>query len=99
MKTLEVTAVWFVTDKYVLSMAAMRVLSSLIEMSAAIWMLKLNRVDQALKINALLALIGPLVMMLVFAIGLAGLAGKIPFHKMMIIGLGICLILYGVKSS
>jgi hypothetical protein len=99
MKTLEVTAVWFVTDKYVLSMAAMRVLSGLIEMSAAILMLKLNRVDQALKINALLALIGPLVLLLVFAIGMAGLAGKIPLHKMIIIGLGVCLIFYGISST
>ncbi|MEW6663303.1 MAG: YqhV family protein [Bacillota bacterium] len=89
---------WFVTDKYVISMAAMRVLSSLIEMSAAILMLKVNRVDQALKVNALLALVGPLVMMTVFAIGLAGLAGKIPLHKMIIIGFGVFLIFYGIRS-
>jgi hypothetical protein len=87
----------FLPDKHVLAMAAVRVLSSLIELTAAILMLKLNRVEAALKINATLALVGPTIMLTVMALGLWGLAGKIPLSKMLTIILGVGLIFYGVK--
>ncbi|GFN21992.1 YqhV family protein [Thermanaeromonas sp. C210] len=86
-----------VPDKHVLAMAAVRVVSSLIELTAAILMLKLNRVEEALKINATLALVGPTVMLTVMALGLWGLAGKISLAKMLIIILGVGLIFYGVR--
>ncbi|MGI9953241.1 YqhV family protein [Moorellaceae bacterium AZ2] len=86
-----------VPDKHVLAMAAVRVVSSLIELTAAILMLKLNRVEEALKINATLALVGPTVMLTVMALGLWGLAGKISPTKMLTIILGVGLIFYGVK--
>ncbi|GEA14581.1 MAG: hypothetical protein PWR22_1156 [Moorella sp. (in: firmicutes)] len=88
---------FYVPDKHVLAMAAVRVLSSMIELTAAILMLKLNRVEAALKINATLAFVGPAVMMTVTALGLWGLAGKIPPVKMLTIILGVGLIFYGVK--
>ncbi|KKM11677.1 hypothetical protein SY88_08210 [Clostridiales bacterium PH28_bin88] len=90
---------FFVKDKYVLGMAGMRVLSGLIELSAALLMLKLNRVDQALKVNAVLALVGPTVMMVVTALGVAGLAGKVSFTRMMLIILGVGLVFYGVRRG
>jgi len=88
---------FFLPDKHVLAMAAVRVLSSMIELSAAVLMLKLNRVDSALKINAVLALVGPTVMLTVTALGLWGLAGKIPPVKMLAIILGVGCIFYGVR--
>lgn len=88
---------FFLSDKHVLAMAAVRILSSLIELTAAILMLKLNRVEAALKINATLALVGPTIMLTVMALGLWGLAGKIPLSKMLTIILGVGLIFYGVK--
>ncbi len=88
---------FFVKDKFVLGMALMRVLSGLIELSAAILMLKLNRVDQALKINAGLAMVGPTVLLIVTAIGLAGLAGKIAPWRMAMIILGVGLIIFAVR--
>ncbi|OIQ10302.1 hypothetical protein MOOR_03840 [Moorella thermoacetica] len=88
---------FFLPDKHVLAMAAMRVLSSLIELTAAMLMLKLNQVEAALKINATLALVGPMIMMLVMALGLWGLAGKIHPEKMLAIILGVGLIFYGVR--
>ncbi|MTI79775.1 MAG: DUF2619 domain-containing protein [Firmicutes bacterium] len=87
-----------VFDKIVFSMAAMRFLSSFIEFSAAMLMLKYNRVDTAFKINAVLALIGPTVLIIVTALGLVGLAGKVPLSKMVYIGLGVSLIFYGVNK-
>lgn len=86
-----------VPEKHVLAMAAVRVVSSLIELTAAILMLKLNRVEEALKINAALALVGPTVMLTVMALGLWGLAGKISLAKMLTIILGVGLIFYGVR--
>ncbi|WP_258360669.1 YqhV family protein [Moorella sulfitireducens (nom. illeg.)] len=88
---------FYMPDKHVLAMAAMRLLSSMIELTAAILMLKLNRVEAALKINAVLALIGPSVMMTVMALGLWGLAGKISPGKMLVIIIGAGLIFYGVR--
>ncbi|MCG0277668.1 MAG: YqhV family protein [Thermanaeromonas sp.] len=87
---------FFFLDKYVLSMATLRFLSSLVEMTAACLMLKFNRVDTALKINAALALVGPTVMMMVTAVGLWGLAGKVTAEKFLMILAGVALIFYGL---
>ncbi len=89
---------FFFINKHVMAMAAMRVFSSLIEFSAAILMLKLNRVETALKINAVLAMVGPTVMCMVMALGLWGLAGKISLSRILIIIAGVCLIFYGIKK-
>lgn len=90
---------FFFADKHVLAMALLRLLSSMIELTAAALMLKLNRVDAALKINAALALVGPTVMMTVMALGLWGLAGKIAPTKMITIIVGVVLIFYGIRQQ
>ncbi|MGB9661165.1 MAG: YqhV family protein [Moorellaceae bacterium] len=87
----------FLLDKHVLAMASLRLLSGLIELSAALLMLKLNRVEAALKVNAVLALVGPTIMWTVMALGLWGLAGRLPLSKMLIIIVGVGLIFYGVR--
>lgn len=88
-----------VFDKIVFSMAAMRFLSSMIEFSAALLMLKFNRVETAFKINAVLALIGPTILIIVTSLGLIGLAGKIPMGKMAFIIAGVTLIFVGVSKN
>ncbi|MEG6617101.1 YqhV family protein [Peptococcaceae bacterium 1198_IL3148] len=88
-----------VFDKIIFSMAAMRFLSSMIEFSAALLMLKFNRVETALKINAVLALIGPTIMIIVTSLGIIGLAGKIPVSKMLFIVAGVTLIFVGVSRN
>ncbi|GAW93693.1 YqhV family protein [Calderihabitans maritimus] len=89
----------FVKDKFVLAMAAVRIISGIIELSAAFIMLKLNNVEQAFKVNAGLALVGPAVFMTVTGIGLLGLAGKIPVFRMLIIFCGVVLIFLALKRS
>lgn len=89
---------FFSFDKYVLGMAILRILSSMIEFSAALLMLKINQVESALKVNAALALVGPTIMMAVMALGLFGLAGKIQLQKMIYIVLGVGLIFYGLNK-
>jgi hypothetical protein len=89
---------FFSFDKYVLGMAILRILSSMLEFSAALLMLKINQVESALKVNAALALVGPTIMMAVMALGLFGLAGKIQLQKMIYIVLGVGLIFYGLNK-
>lgn len=83
-------------DKHVLGMALLRVLSSAIEFTAAMLMLKLNRVDDALRINAALSLVGPTILLAVTAVGLAGLAGRVPVTRLALIVAGVALIFYAV---
>ena len=45
-------------NKFVMSMASLRVLSGSIEICAALLMLRLNQLDKALLINSSLALVG-----------------------------------------
>jgi len=89
---------FFVFDKIVFSMAALRLLSSTIEFSAALLMLRYNSVETAFKINALLAVVGPTVMITVTSLGLLGLAGKASLQGLAPILLGIAFILYGAQK-
>lgn len=76
---------FFVTNKIVFAMAMLRCLSASIELTAALLMLKFGRVETALKINAVLAMVGPSIMVLVTILGLVGLAGKVSLSKLGII--------------
>lgn len=88
---------FFVFDKIVFSMAAVRVLSASIEFSAAMLMLRYNQVEMAFKINAALAVVGPTVMLTVTSLGLVGLAGKISPVGMACILAGVALIFFGIN--
>jgi hypothetical protein len=79
-------------------MAALRFLSSTIEFTAAVLMLRYNSVETAFKINALLALVGPTVMITVTSLGLVGLAGKVPVQSLIFILLGVISIFFGLSK-
>ena len=79
-------------------MAALRFLSSTIEFTAAVLMLRYNSVETAFKINALLALVGSTVMITVTSLGLVGLAGKVPTQGLVFIILGVISIFYGLSK-
>lgn len=88
---------WFaLLDTTVMSMAGLRIVSGLIEISAAITMLFLNDVKKALAVNALLAVVGPIVLVTTMTIGLISLADELSFSKLLFIGLGVGLILFGI---
>lgn len=80
----------------VLSMAGLRILSASIELTAAILMLVFNDVRKAMAINAMLAVVGPIILISTMAIGLISMADELSFSKLFIIGLGVALILYGI---
>lgn len=85
-------------EKIVISMALLRIISSLIELSAALLMLYFNRVETAFKINACLAVVGPIIMLSVTSLGFLGLAGKISFKQTSLILLGVTLIFIGLNK-
>lgn len=86
-----------VIDKVVYGMAAVRFLSAIIEFTAAMLMLKFGRVETAFKINSVLAMIGPMVLLTVTGLGLIGLVGKVSLNGIGIIILGVALIFIGLS--
>ncbi|MCM3002434.1 YqhV family protein [Priestia koreensis] len=80
----------------VLTMACLRFVSSFIEFVAAILIFTSNDVKKALMINSLLALVGPLVMVSSFTIGLVAVADQLSFGKIALIAVGVIMILVGV---
>ncbi|GIO38993.1 hypothetical protein J41TS12_38540 [Paenibacillus antibioticophila] len=86
-------------DKFVTGMASLRIVSGCVEIVAAILMLKLGRVDKALAVNSALAFVGPSVLLITTAIGLAGMADKLSWGKMLWIGLGVSCLLIGILKK
>ncbi|MEK4511683.1 DUF2619 domain-containing protein [Paenibacillus anaericanus] len=86
-------------DKFVTSMATLRIVSGTIEIAAALLMLKLGRVDKALVVNSALAFVGPTVLIITTTIGLVGMADKISWGKMLWIGCGITCLLIGILKK
>lgn len=88
---------WLSTiDTTVLSMAGLRFLSASIELTAAIAMLMLNDVRKAVAVNAMLAMVGPLIFVATMTIGLLSMTDELSFSKLIFIGVGVGFILIGV---
>ncbi|MFD1736420.1 YqhV family protein [Bacillus salitolerans] len=83
-------------DTTVLSMAGLRFLSASIELTAAIIMLLLNDVKKAVAVNAVLAMVGPLIFIATMTIGLLSLTDELSFSKLLFIGIGVGFILLGI---
>jgi len=84
-----------IKDKYVFAMAVVRFVSALLEFTAAMLFLRLNDIRWALRINAAMGLIGPLVFITVSMLGIIGVAGKISGGKLVLIIAGVILVLLG----
>ncbi|WP_437220047.1 YqhV family protein [Bacillus velezensis] len=82
----------------VLTMAGLRVLSSLIELSAAIIMLLTNDIRKAVVVNSILAIVGPLIFIITMTIGIYQIAGQLSYAKLILIFAGVVLILAGVRK-
>jgi hypothetical protein len=86
-------------DKYVSWMAALRLLSGSVEITAALLMLRLNQVDKALAVNSGLALVGPTILILTTAVGLTGMAQELSWGKLGWIGCGVAFLLIGILKK
>ena len=86
-------------ERKVLSqIATLRVISGILEISAALVIIRLRRIEAALRINALLGLIGPLVFLAVSALGIVALAVKISPVKIILLLAGAIFILWGTRG-
>lgn len=83
--------------RIVLTMALLRLLAGTMEITGALLMLKFGKVQAALKINATLGLIGPIILTLVGMIGLIGLRHELAWPKLALVGLGVLLIFLGTN--
>lgn len=85
-------------DPHVRAMALVRLLSSAVELAGALLMIRLNRVESAVQVNALLGLVGPLVLLVATTIGLLGLADRLPPARLAAAVAGVALILLATRS-
>ncbi|SFQ48767.1 Protein of unknown function [Psychrobacillus psychrotolerans] len=88
-----------IIEKALLFIIILRLLSGSIELSAAMLMIKFNDLEKAFYINSLLALVGPIVLIVTTGIGLTGLSEKISLTRMVCLFAGVLLILYSLKSN
>jgi len=80
-------------------MIALRLISGSIEITAAMLMLKYNDLEKAFYINTMLALVGPVILIVTTGIGLSGLSEKISLKKGILLFSGIVLIIMSLKSK
>lgn len=79
------------------SMASLRLLSASLELVAAGLMWRSGRVHVALTLNAALGLIGPTLFALVSALGLFGMSGQVPWHRLLLVMAGVLLVMLGAR--
>lgn len=84
--------------KLLRSMTLLRTLSACLEVTAAILFWRLSRLDQAMRLNALLGAVGPIIFSLVSMLGIWGLSDRMPVSKLLLVGLGVLLVIWGTRS-
>lgn len=80
------------------SMAALRILSGMLEIVTAVIILKSGSVQSALRLNAFLGLVGPIIFLAVSAMGIISIAVKLPLPKVFLICAGLLLVLWGTSK-
>ena len=79
-------------------MIFLRLLSSFMEMGAAFLMYYFKNVATAIKINAILGLVGPLILLLVTFVGLVEIRDRLELKNLLLIAAGVILILIGTRN-
>lgn len=82
-----------------LLMVILRLISGSIEITAAALMYKFNDLEKAFYINSLLALVGPVILIVTTGLALSGLTDKISFTRVACLFCGIFLIVYALRSE
>ncbi|WP_172643567.1 YqhV family protein [Sporosarcina sp. D27] len=88
-----------VIERALLFIILLRVISGSIEISAAALMYKFNDLEKAFYINSMLALVGPVILVVTTGIALSGLTEKISLTRMVCLFAGVLLILYSLKAK
>jgi hypothetical protein len=80
------------------AMASVRFLSAAIEASAAFVMLR-SSLERAVGLNAVLGLVGPTIFVVVSALGVIGLAGRISALRLVLVCAGVLLVLASSRAG
>ncbi|WP_398289970.1 YqhV family protein [Sporosarcina sp. NCCP-2716] len=88
-----------VIERALLLIIMLRVLSGSIEISAAALMYKFNDLEKAFYINSMLALVGPVILVVTTGLALSGLTEKISLTRIICLFAGIVLIIFSLKSK
>ena len=86
-------------EKALLLIVLLRIFSGSVEISAAALMFTFNDLEKAFYINSMLALVGPVILVLTTGIALSGLTEKISLLRIVCLFSGIVLILLSLKSK
>ena len=86
-------------EKALLFIIILRLISGSIELTAAALMFKFNDLEKAFYINTMLALVGPVVLIVTTGLALLGLAEKISMTRIICLFAGISLILFSLKAQ
>lgn len=86
-------------EKALLFIITLRLISGSIEITAAALMFKFNDLEKAFYINTLLALVGPVILIVTTGIALLGLAEKVSMTRIICLFCGIFLIIFSLKSK
>lgn len=79
------------------AMVGLRLLSACVEVAAVLVMLRLTRVQDLLRLNAALGLVGPTIFLLVSALGLTALAAQVSPARFLLVALGVLLVVLGTR--
>ncbi len=79
-------------------MAALRFLSSAIECAAAVYILRLFRIEDALRVNAVLGMVGPTILILVTLIGLVGVADRLSVERIVLVVVAVVLVFLATRA-
>lgn len=88
-----------VIERALLFIILLRVISGSIEISAAALMYKFNDLEKAFYINSMLALVGPVILVVTTGIALSGLTEKISLTRIVCLFVGVLLIIFSLKSK
>ncbi|MGI6364712.1 MAG: DUF2619 domain-containing protein [Bacillota bacterium] len=84
-------------DTKVLTMAIIRMMYGVFSFVGGVLIFRFNDLGQAVRINSFIGSIGPFVLLVVSAIGIAGLATQIPLRKVILLVAGVTLMLLGTR--
>ncbi len=85
-------------DPFLQGIIALRLLSATAELTGAYFMFRLGRLEDAVRINALLGVVGPAVLMLATAVGVAGLADRLPLSRLALVLLGAAIVAFATRT-
>mgnify|MGYP000877343669 CR=1 FL=1 len=85
-------------SRNLVGMSVLRIISGFLEIGTALLFLYFKRVEIALRLNAVLGLVGPIIFLLVSGLGLITVATKVSPFKVALVALGVILIVLGSKN-